>query len=235
MSAIYKREMRAYFTTFIGYAFIAAFLVLSGIIFAQTVLSSDGSTTIMDYYVNVISFLAIVIPILTMKLFTDEKRLKTEALLLSSPVSLFGVVMAKYLAALTMFAATFAVSCVNLIPAYAHGSQNTAVIITNIVSVLLVGGAFIAIGVFISSLTENQIVSAISTIAVIMLFNSIGDYSAKIKFAPLRIFLNFFSISNRYTMFTYGRIDWAAIVYYASLSFVFLFLTVRIYERRRWA
>ena len=235
MSAIYKREMKAYFTTFIGYAFIATFLVLSGVIFSLTTLSQSVGGDITTYYTFIIFAFAILIPLLTMKLFSDEKRLKTEALLMSSPVSLFGVVMAKYLAALTMFAATFALSCLNLIPAYLYGNQNTAVIIGNIFSVLLIGCAFIAIGVFMSSLTENQLVAAITTIATIVLFLVIGMFSSGIGFAPLRIVLDFFSIFNRFTMFTYGVIDWSALVYYASVSFVFLFLTVRVYERRRWA
>lgn len=235
MSAIYKREMKAYFTTFIGYAFIATFLVLSGVIFSLTTLSQSIGGDITTYYTMIIFAFAILIPLLTMKLFSDEKRLKTEALLMSSPVSLFGVVMAKYLAALTMFASTFALSCVNLIPAYMYGNQNTAVIIGNIFSVLLIGCAFIAIGVFMSSLTENQLVAAITTIAAIVLFLVIGMFSTGIGFAPLRIVLDFFSIFNRFTMFTYGIIDWSALVYYASVSFVFLFLTVRVYERRRWA
>ena len=235
MSAIYKREMKAYFTTFIGYAFIATFLVLSGVIFSLTTLSQSVGGDITTYYTFIIFAFAILIPLLTMKLFSDEKRLKTEALLMSSPVSLFGVVMAKYLAALTMFAATFALSFLNLIPAYLYGNQNTAVIIGNIFSVLLIGCAFIAIGVFMSSLTENQLVAAITTIATIVLFLVIGMFSSGIGFAPLRIVLDFFSIFNRFTMFTYGVIDWSALVYYASVSFVFLFLTVRVYERRRWA
>ena len=235
MSAIYKREMKAYFTTFIGYAFIATFLVLSGVIFSLTTLSQSVGGDITTYYTFIIFAFAILIPLLTMKLFSDEKRLKTEALLMSSPVSLFGIVMAKYLAAFTMFAATFALSCLNLIPAYLYGNQNTAVIIGNIFSVLLIGCAFIAIGVFMSSLTENQLVAAITTIATIVLFLVIGMFSSGIGFAPLRIVLDFFSIFNRFTMFTYGVIDWSALVYYASVSFVFLFLTVRIYERRRWA
>ena len=235
MSAIYKREMKAYFTTFIGYAFIATFLVLSGVIFSLTTLSQSIGGDITTYYTMIIFAFAILIPLLTMKLFSDEKRLKTEALLMSSPVSLFGIVMAKYLAAFTMFAATFALSCLNLIPAYLYGNQNTAVIIGNIFSVLLIGCAFIAIGVFMSSLTENQLVAAITTIATIVLFLVIGMFSSGIGFAPLRIVLDFFSIFNRFTMFTYGVIDWSALVYYASVSFVFLFLTVRVYERRRWA
>ena len=228
MLAIYKREMRAYFTTFIGYVFIATFLLLSSVIFVLTTLSRGESADVTSYYTIVMLAFAVLIPLLTMKLFTDEKRLRTEVLLLTSPVSLFGIVMAKFLAALTMFVSTFLLSCVNLIPLYMYGNQNTAVIIGNIISVLLVGTAFISVGVFMSCLTENQLVAAVTTIAAIVLFLVIG-------FAPLRAVLDFLSVFNRFTYFTYGVIDWSALIYYASISFVFLFLTVRVYERRRWA
>ena len=113
--------------------------------------------------------------------------------------------------------------------------ENTAVIIGNIISVLLVGSAFIAVGVFMSCLTENQLVAAVTTIAAIALFLVIGMYSSGIGFAPLRAVLDFLSVFNRFTYFTYGVIDWSALIYYASISFVFLFLPVRVYERRRWA
>ena len=235
MLAIYKREMRAYFTTFIGYVFIATFLLVSSIIFVLTTLSQGESADVTTYYTFVMLAFAILIPLLTMKLFADEKRLRTEVLLLTSPVSLLGIVSAKFLAALTVFVSTFLISCVNLIPLYLYGNQNTAVIIGNIISVLLVGSAFIAVGVFMSCLTENQLVAAVTTIAAIALFLVIGMYSSGIGFAPLRAVLDFLSVFNRFTYFTYGVIDWSALVYYASISFVFLFLTVRVYERRRWA
>ncbi len=235
MLAIYKKEMRAYFSTFIGYIFIAAFLVVSSILFSLTVLTQGENADITMYYTSVIFSFVVLIPLLTMKLFTEEKRQKTETLLLTSPVSLFGMVFAKYAAALSMFAATLAVSCINLIPLYIYGDQNTAVILGNLLSVLLIGSGFIAIGVFISSLTENQLVSAVCTIGAIMLLLALGLFSSAIGFQPLRVVLNFFSIFSRYTYFTYGIVDYSSLIYYLSITVVFLFLTVRVFERRRWA
>lgn len=235
MFAIYKKELRTYFTTFIGYVFIAAFLVMSSILFIISTLSQGADADITSYYTLVILAFVVLIPLLTMKLFSEEKRQKTEVLLLTSPVSLFGIVLAKYLAAFTMFAATLAASCVNLIPLYMYGEQNTGVILGNLFSVLLIGSGFISIGVFISSLTENQLVSAVCTIGAIMLLLAIGMLSTSIGFQPLREVLNFFSIFNRYTYFTYGIVDYSALIYYFSITVIFLFLTVRVFERRRWA
>ena len=226
----------ANFTTFIGYAFIATFLVLSSVVFVLTTLSLGEDGNITTYYSLIMFVFAILIPLLTMKSFADEKRLKTEALLLTSPVRLSGIVMAKFFAAWTVFLATFAVSCLNLIPTYMYGgsNQNTGVILGNIASVVLIGTAFVAIGIFVSSTTENQLIAAIVTIAVIALFLVIGMYSSGIGFTPLRMVFDFLSIFNRFTYFTYGVVDYSALLYYLSVSFVFLFLTVRVYEGRRW-
>ncbi len=235
MFAIYKKEMRAYFSTFVGYIFIAAFLVVAGLLFILTVLSQGEDADITTYYTSVIFSFVVLIPLLTMKLFTDEKKQKTETLLLTSPVSLFGMVFAKYLAAMSMFASTLAVSCVNLIPLYMYGDQNTAVILGNLFSVLLIGSGFIAIGLFVSSLTENQLVSAVVTIGAIMILLALGLLSSSVGFQPIRVVLNFFSIFSRYTYFTYGIVDYSSLIYYLSITVVFLFLTVRAFERRRWA
>jgi ABC-2 type transport system permease protein len=235
MLAIYKREMKAYFSTFIGYAFIASFLIISGVLFTLAVMSQAADADVTVYYAGVIYSFVVLIPLLTMKLFTDEKRLRTETVLLTAPVSLFSIVFAKFLAAFTMFSMTLGISCINLIPMYVYGDQNTMIILGNLLSILLIGAAFISVGVFLSSVTENQLVAAVSTIAVIGLFLVIGMFSTSIGFTPLRVVLNFFSVFNRYTYFTYGIIDYAALIYYLSISVLFIFLTVRVFERRRWA
>ena len=235
MLAIYKREMRAYFTSFIGYTFIATFLVIAGLLFSLTTLSQGAAADVTLYFKLLMFVYIVIIPLLTMKLFSDEKRLHTDTLLLTSPVGLFGMVFAKFLAAFTMYALTLLVSCINLIPLYRYGNQNTVVIFGNLFALLLIGAAFIAIGVFLSSLTENQIVAAISTIAALLFLLIVGTFSDAIGFAPLRYVLNFLSIFKRFTFFTYGLIDYAALIYYASVVVVFLFLTVRVFEKRRWS
>ncbi len=227
--------MKAYFSTFIGYAFIASFLIISGVLFTLAVMSQAADADVTVYYAGVIYSFVVLIPLLTMKLFTDEKRLRTETVLLTAPVSLFSIVFAKFLAAFTMFSMTLGISCINLIPMYVYGDQNTMIILGNLLSILLIGAAFISVGVFLSSVTENQLVAAVSTIAVIGLFLVIGMFSTSIGFTPLRVVLNFFSVFNRYTYFTYGIIDYAALIYYLSISVLFIFLTVRVFERRRWA
>ena len=178
--------------------------------------------------------LVILIPLLTMRSFAEERKLKTEQLLLTAPISLWSMVIAKFLAAYTMFACTFLVSCFNFIILYSYGQPETAIIIGNIISILLVGGAFIAIGVFVSALTENQLIAAFGTIAILLVLLLLGVVGSYVNFTPVRVAINWLSIFTRFYPFTYGEFSFSAIVYYASIAFVALFLTVRVFEKRRW-
>lgn len=234
MLAIYKREMRAYFTSPIGYVFIAVFLAISGFLFSLNTLLAGENSNVALYFSLLLYILMIVVPLLTMKLFSEERRTKTEQLLLTSPVSLPAMVFAKFSAAYTMFALTFLVSCLNLFSLYKFGNPNTADLIGNIIAILFVGSAYVAVGTFISSLTENQLVAAIGTIAVLALFIAASAFNQYIDFAPVRAVLSWVSVYSRFINFTYGVFDFAATLYYVSICFIFLFLTVRVFEKRRW-
>ena len=167
--------------------------------------------------------------------YADDRRLKTEQLLLTSPVSLFGMVMGKYLAALTVFAATLAVNSFNFFLLYRYGTPNGAVIAANVLGVFFLGAAFIAVGVFLSSVTENQLIAAVSSIAVIGMLILLSFLADEIPVVWVRTVIDWFSVMSRYAPFTNGLLDISAIIYYVSFAAVFLFLTVRVYENRRWS
>lgn len=234
MFAIYKRELRSYFVSPIGYIFVAVFLVASGLLFSFTTLQQGVNSSVSAYFVYLLMVYIIVLPLLTMKLFAEEKKSRTEQLLLTSPVSLTGMVCAKFLAAYTVFAATYLVSCLSFFALYEYGTPNGAVLLGSSLAILLAGAACIAIGVFISSLTESQLVAALLTMGVIILFVMASAFNSSIDNAVIRSVLNWISLTNRLTQFTYGYFDIQALVYYLSISFVFLFLTVRVYDKRRW-
>jgi ABC-2 type transport system permease protein len=240
MTAIYKRELRSYFITPIGYVFAGMFLTVSGLLFSWLVLSADNSGSysyakISNYFVYLLFVFSVLIPLLTMKLLSEEKKQKTEQLLLTSPVSLTGVVIAKYLAALTIFAATLLVNSLNYILLYIYGNPNAAVILSNILGLFLIGASFIAIGLFLSSVTENQLIAAVSSIAVIVALLLISLLADTIEKEFFRVILKWFSVIDRYAPFTLGYFDIPAIIYFVSFTAVFLFLTVRVYEKRRWS
>lgn len=243
MLAIYKREMRAYFTSPVGYIYIAVYLAVSGFLFSYFTMQNalSASKTDLGMYFTVLIFVfSIIIPLLTMKSLSEERRAKTEQLLLTAPVSLPSMIVAKFLAAYTMFAATYLVSCLDYYVLVRY--QPDALVLPKVgvtllgysIAILLLGGAFIAVGMFVSSLTENQIVAVMGTLAILMLFLLCNFLNSYIDLYAVRVFFNWLSIYSRFVNFTYGVFDFAAVAYYASIMFIFLFLTVRIYEKRRW-
>jgi ABC-2 type transport system permease protein len=248
MFAIYKKEMRSYFTNPIGYVFSGIFLVFSALLCCYTTLLSKSYDTSSYFTLMIVAFV-ILIPLLTMRLFSEERKMRTEQLLLTAPVTITGMVMGKFCAAFTLFLGCLGVSCINLIPLYAIAAVETknlghdttyvgpvsAEIIGCLIGLILIGAAFIAIGTLISSLAENQLAAAVVTIAVIIAFVGIGFFSSFINVYWMRVALSWISVFDRFNNFTNGVFDIGAVVYFASLVFVFLFLTVRVYEKRRWS
>ena len=237
MFAVFKRDLFSYFTTPVGYVFMAIFLAVNGGIFSMNTLQLGTESSLSGYFTTMMLLFVILIPILTMKTFSEEKKQKTEQLLMTSPVSIGGMVFGKFLAAYTIFAGTFLLGCFNFvaIDRFASDPPNWASIWGSVIALLLLGMAFVAIGVFVSALTENQFIAILLTAGVMGAFLVIGLYNTHIPFAPLREALSWLSVYSRFGNFNYGILDFAALLYYVSITFVFLFLTVRVFEKRRWA
>ena len=193
MQAIYKREMRSYFTTPTGYIFAAIFLCASGFLFALCTLQMQTSD-VSAYFQFLMYAYIVVIPLLTMKSFAEEKKNGTEQLLLTSPVSLTSMVMAKFLAAFTMFAGTLLVSSLAMAVLGLYSEPNWARVIGCTVGILLVGICFIAIGLFVSSLTDNQFIAAIGTIALLAGLVVVAIINGLIDNYYLRLVLDWISI-----------------------------------------
>ena len=236
MLAIYKREMLFYFTSPIGYVFIAVFLALNAFIFSICTLMAGEGSSVGTYFMFVMFIFIVLVPLLTMKSFSEERKMRTEQLILTSPVSLMGMVFAKFLAAFTMFGGTFlGGNLINFATLYMYGEPNTAVLISSSIGILLIGAAFIAIGLFVSAMTENQLVAAVGTMGILIFLLLIGFLTSYIDSYVVRTVLNWISIYSRFGNFSYGILDPATFVYYFSICFVFMFITVRIYEKRRWS
>ncbi len=256
MSAIYRKELRSYFINPIGYIYLGAFLVFSALLCCYTTIVS-GSYSTGNYFLYLIMSFIVMIPLLTMRLFAEERKLRTEQLLLTAPVSITGMVMGKYLAALTVYVSGVLLSCVNFIPLYViasaeragqssqlvHVGPLTGEIVGGVLAVLLLGASLIAVGTLISALTENQLSAAVITVGVIaamVLLNTLNmlsdaDGQPLIGSYVVRSVIDWVSVVSRFTPFTTGIFSYAALLYYVSLAFVFLFLTVRVYEKRRWS
>lgn len=233
MFAIYKRELRAYFTSAVGYVFLGVILALSAVVFSVTTLLS-ATNDVSTYFTVMLFILMVALPVLTMKLFAEERKLRTEQLLLTSPVSIGSMVFAKFLAAFTVFFGANLLCSLAYISLFVYSEPEGGVILGNIIAITLVGAAFIAVGMFVSALTENQLAAAIGTFGILLAMLGIGLANSKIPWYPVRFVLSWFSVLSRYNNFTNGFFDFAATFYYLSVCFVFLFATCRIYERRRY-
>ena len=207
---------------------------MGGAVFAFTTLFSM-SADVTPFYTYMMLVSGIALPLLTMKSFSEERKIKTEQLLLTAPVSITGMVMGKFLAAYLLFAGCMLLNSLYFLFLLPYAVVKFTLLLGNLVAILLVGMVFISIGLFVSSLTENQLAAAIGTIAIILGFLLIGLLSSLLPSSyPLRYVLEFISVFSRFQGFTNGFFDIASVFYYLSLAAVFLYLTVRTYDRRRY-
>ena len=227
MLAIYKRELRSYFVGVIGYVFLVIYLAVAAVLFSYTTLFSMSSD-VTRYFTLMLIFSAIALPLLTMKSFSEERKTKTEQLI---PSLVFG----KFLASYTVFGAATVFSSFYFLFLIPYTKLQFAILLGNLVALLLVGMVFISIGLFVSALTENQLSAAIGTIAIILALLGIGlinnlipnNYSIRFVFSAISIFSRFQSYVN-------GYFEFATLIYYLSVSAIFLWLTIRVYDRRRF-
>lgn len=234
MQAIYKREMKSYFSSAIGYVVIATFVFFASVFFVNINISTD-TPNMSGVFSNMMLVYVFIVPIITMRTFSEEKRQKTDQALLTAPVSLFGIVLGKFLAALTVYAIGMSCTVIFALIIGMSGTLDTWVVIGNLVGMLLIGAALISVGVFISSLTESQVISAIATIFILLLLFLLSNFASATSNATIQSIITSISISNRYQNFSIGIFDLSDTVFYLSMCAIFSFLTVRVLEKRRWS
>ncbi len=239
MLAVMKREFASYFTSPLGYVYLAVFYGFSGLFLWMTCLAT-GNASLSGTFLWMFFILMILIPVLTMRTMADDKRQKTDQLTLTSPISLFGLVMGKFLAAFFIFligAVVLLVYAVFISGAVqkAGGEFGWASVWGNFVGLCLMGGVFISVGIFISGLTENQMIAAIGSIGVnivLCLFDIISNY---VPIEAVSNIINSLSVFYKYQEFTYGIFSLKNILFFLSIIVIFNFLSVRTIERRRWS
>lgn len=234
MGAIFRREVQSYFTSPIGYIFLAAFYAFSAFFFTTSSLQS-GSTKMDTMFSQLMIILVVLIPILTMRTMSEDKKTKTDQCLLTAPVSLGGIVAGKFLAALVVYTCAVLVTVVYAVILSAYAEMDWLVIIGNVIGLELFGAAFIAVGIFCSSLTENQVVAAVISFICILALNMLSTIGALLPWDWLSEIFSKVSFYERYYGFTYGLFDLSNVLFFISAIVVFLFFTVRVLEKRRWS
>lgn len=233
MKAIFIKEFKSYFLSPIGYIFTAVFMILASMFFLNgSLMYRIADISVIFSNINIVYLF--LVSILTMRSFSEERNKKTDQLLLTAPCSIGEIVIGKYLAAMATLGVTVVISFVFPIVLCMFGNPPLSEIIGSYVGFVLLWGAFIAIGIFISSLTESQMISAVFTFGVLLLVYFMDDIVAGVSNKTLASVLSWFSLMNRYFEFQRGILNVVSIVYYLSFIGVFLFLTVQGIERRRW-
>lgn len=287
MGAIIHRELKNYFQTPLGYIFMGLFLIVAGFFFAYGNLFSRNPNFV-GFLSNIVFIYLFAVPLLTMRLISEERRQRTDQLLLTSPISIPAIVVGKFLAAFIVFLFTVVVTVLYAVVTGIYGNLALSETIGGYIGFILIGGSFIAIGVLISSVAENQVTSAFFTFFALLfvwlielvkqilpadpvsgiIFAVLGAIAIGLYFffstravvvgilvaavgvaAVVVIYLvnssvfaglienvlNWFSLINRFENFSLGILRLDAVVYYLSFMAVFLFISIRMIEKKRWA
>ena len=234
MIAVFKREFKNYFTSPIGYCVLAILFGLTGFFFVGYNLSSGSPDMTSVFQSLQMYMLILVLPILTMRLMSDDKRQKTDQILLTAPVSLTGIVLGKFMAAMLLFAIGCSMTLVCAVIIAFKFQPDWLVIFGNYIGLLLLGGMVIAIGLLISCLTESQFIAALGTFlasAALLLTDAVKYL---IDSSIVAAIVDFLSVTQRYASFSAGTIQYDDVLFFASMQALFLFLTVRLLDRKRW-
>ncbi len=234
MGAIFRREFGAYFTSSIAYIFLAVFWLFSGYFFFASCLAA-ATTDMSNMFQSLFLIIIFLIPILTMRLFSEEKKQKTEQGLLTAPVSLGEIVFGKYFAALALYTIALLMPFVYALILSGFGVVEWGMVFANFLALFLLGAAFIAVGELISALTENQIASAVLSFIALMFLYMIDVVNSFISVELVNTVLNALSFYRKYYAITCGLFNVSTIIFYISVAAVFNYLTIRVFERRRWS
>jgi ABC-2 type transport system permease protein len=231
---ILQKELKSYFLSPIAYIFIIVFLAITNFLFFQTFFVNNQAE--MRGYFEFLPYIFLIfVPAITMRSWAEEKRNKTIELLLTLPLKDTQIVAGKFLAALSFLTVTLACSLTVPITIAILGNPDTGVIIGSYIGAILLGAAYISIGMWVSSLTENQIIALIGGVVVILLLLLVG-HPLVLIFAPSEMvgFLSFLGLSTHFESICRGIIDSRDVIYYLTIIAFFLFLNVQSLESRKW-
>ena len=234
MTAILKRELSSYFQSATAYVVMGVYFFFSGMFFY--LYCFRGNSANLSYvYANMFYIIMFIIPIITMKTFSEEKRQKTDQALFTSPTSITGIVIGKFLGSFVLYTICCSIFLLYAVVISFFAQPQWSVVLCTFLGLLLLGGAFIAINVFISALTESMIVAAVSGMAVGLLIDMMTYFISMISITWISDLLEKINFINYYQNFTYGVLSITDVVFFLSVAALFLFFTVRILEKRRWS
>jgi ABC-2 type transport system permease protein len=233
MLAILKREFRAYFQAPLGYVFVSAVFFFSGYYFFTYNLygNTTNMSRLFDLLFPVVLFL---VPVLTMRLISEEKRSRTDQLLLTAPVSRLGIVLGKYCAAVSVFLIAISATILQAVVMSFFARPDWPVMLGNFIGLLLLGTTLIAMCMFISALTDSQVIAAVIGFVVSIFLLLVDALALVVNSSVLQALFRNLSFDDRYTSFTLGILELPDVIFFLSISILFVFLTVAVLDKESW-
>ena len=234
MIAVLKKELSLYLHTTLGVIFVSIFMIFASYYFLFYNILSNSSDLGMLFQTMLMT-LVFLVPVLTMRLLSEEKKTKSDQILLTSPVSVTSIIIGKYLSAVIVFLISVFMSLIFAYIVFVNGNPEPGVIFTVYIGFIIIGAVFIAIGLFISALTESQVIAAIFTFGILLFIQIADSLRGSISNQAVVNFLKWSSLTERYKSFCMGILDISDILYLISIAVLFVFLTIRVIEKRRWS
>lgn len=233
MLSIWKRELQGYFFTPVGYVFMGVFLTLSSVIFFLTIMQSRSSDLLS--FIGTMSYLWMLLcPVLTMRLLSEERAKRTDQLLLTSPVSLPGIVLGKYFAAITVMLMTVLLTGLFVLIVAIYGQVYPGELLVGYLGFVLQGCAFIALDLFISGCTSNQVTAVVAAFGANFVLWMLDLIQYAIGIDWVNALLSFFNLYERTEPFLMGQFSFASVGYDLSFAAAFLALTIHMMDSRRY-
>lgn len=233
MKAVYKREMRAYFTMPIGYIVLAVMMALMGMYYSY--MCQSNYFNISFVFSSISSIALFIAPVITMRLFSEDRKQKVDQALFTAPVKLINIIMGKFFAALTLFMLPMAITLIYQILLMFTAEINWLTYLCDLLGVALLGSAIIAIGMFISALTESQIIAGIFGLAVSFFIMQIDYFATAVGLEWFKSICTAVSFITRYNAFTAGQLDFSNCVFFISVTAMFIYFTYVSFDKKRWA
>ncbi len=228
------RELKSYFVSPIAYLTSAFFLLVTGALFAA-ILTQSADSSLRPLFGNITFIVLLIAPALTMKLLAEERRMGTIELLFTAPLHDWQIVIGKYLGALILYVTMFIVPTLYyFLILRVFGDPEIGPALTGYLGVFLLGASFLAIGVFTSSLTQNQIIAWLGGFAILILLWIMDALAGWAGYGQVRDALTYMAITRHYENYLRGVIELADVLYPLSIIAVFLFLTTQLLQSRRW-
>ncbi len=233
MFSIWKRELQGYFYTPVGYVFMGVFLLLSSVIFFLTIMQTRSSDLLA--FIGTMSYLWMLLcPVLTMRLLAEERQKRTDQLLLTSPVSLPGVVLGKYLAAVTVMGVTVLATGLFVLIVALYGQVYPGELLVGYLGFMLQGCAFIALDLFISGCCTNQVTAVVAAFGANFVLWMLDLLQSAISVSWVNALLSFFSLYERSEPFLMGQFSFASVGYDLSFAAAFIVLAIHHLDARRY-